>query len=215
MEHEQQAAKQLLKATRFGFWVSIGLGITLGILLLIGIWYMYSRKKRLQTKYLALADEFECVQNNFNRIDATLKEKNNRSEEVANLLHVIMATENKLAITMFERSGSVNAQARICAEAKKIVKNYVHDDERKKAAEKLLDLCYDNIMEKIRREMPALKEPEIELLVLIYMHFSPSAIAEFCETSLTSIYTKKCRLKTKIEESDAPSKAKFIEMMRQ
>ncbi len=49
----------------------------------------------------------------------------------------------------------------------------------------MVNACYDNIMVKVRQELPALKESELDLLRYIYAGFSLRVISVFTGIVLT------------------------------
>lgn len=77
----------------------------------------------------------------------------------------------------------------------------------------MVDTCHDNIMQKIRAELPELKESELDLLGYVYAGFSLQVISVFTGDSINYTAVKKSRLKAKIARSAAPSRELFVSLM--
>ncbi|WP_305155245.1 hypothetical protein [uncultured Alistipes sp.] len=68
-------------------------------------------------------------------------------------------------------------------------------------------------MQKIRAELPELKESELDLLGYVYAGFSLQVISVFTGDSINYTAVKKSRLKAKIARSAAPSRELFVSLM--
>ena len=69
-------------------------------------------------------------------------------------------------------------------------------------------------MEKLRAEIPTLKEEEYRLLCYIFSGFSNQTISVFLSCKIGTISTRKSRLKTKITDADTPNKTLFLSFFK-
>lgn len=82
------------------------------------------------------------------------------------------------------------------------------------ALEAILNSHLNNIMARLRTELPHLTEKDYIFLIYLYAGFSGNMIALFMELKRNNVYQMKYRLCNVIKASDAPSKDLFLESMR-
>lgn len=99
----------------------------------------------------------------------------------------------------------------------KVVDNYVRDFASNEngyiTVERLVNEFRNNIMVKLREEMPNLKEEEYRLLCLIYADFSSNAICLFMGYDKNKLYKRKNYLKGILTSSECKSKKEFIRFL--
>lgn len=76
-----------------------------------------------------------------------------------------------------------------------------------------VNLHCNNVLEKIRDQVPSLSDSDIDLLAFLYSGFSTKAIILFLKINIKTFYTRRSRLKTKIETSDSTEKEYYLSMM--
>ena len=79
--------------------------------------------------------------------------------------------------------------------------------------ESIVNKHLDNVMARLRAEIPYLKETDYTYLIYFYARFSGKAISLFTGTKRDTIYKIKERLCHKIKSSDAPSKEFFLSQL--
>ena len=79
--------------------------------------------------------------------------------------------------------------------------------------ESIVNKHLDNVMARLRAEIPYLKETDYTYLIYFYARFSGKAISLFTGTKRDTIYKIKERLCYKIKSSDAPSKDFFLSQL--
>ena len=79
--------------------------------------------------------------------------------------------------------------------------------------ESIVNKHLDNVMARLRAEIPCLKETDYTYLIYFYARFSGKAISLFTGTKRDTIYKIKERLCHKIKSSDAPSKEFFLSQL--
>lgn len=80
--------------------------------------------------------------------------------------------------------------------------------------ENCLNECKDNIIFKFKSQFDSMSENDINFVMLVFANLSPRTVALLSGLTLSSYYTRKRRIKAKIENSSAPDKLLFIENLR-
>ena len=99
----------------------------------------------------------------------------------------------------------------VIAELDNYIREFANSPKGYIAVEQYVNESLDDIMSKLRSEIPTFKEKEYRLLCLIYADFSSNAICMFMGYDKNKLYKHKSKLKATIAASDAPSRALFIE----
>ena len=76
--------------------------------------------------------------------------------------------------------------------------------------ELMLDRNCDEVVSRLRKQLPKLKEDDIRLYVFAASGFSSTTISTILEKEKGVIYNRIWRLKTKISSSEAPDKDDFL-----
>jgi len=80
--------------------------------------------------------------------------------------------------------------------------------------ENCLNECKDNIVFKFKSQFESMSENDINFVMLVFANLSPRTVALLSGLTLSSYYTRKRRIKAKIENSNTPDKLLFIENLR-
>lgn len=102
----------------------------------------------------------------------------------------------------------------VIAELDKYVKEFADSPKGYRAVEHFVNEYLDNIMTKLRSEMPSLREEDYRLLCLIYADFSSNAICMFMGYDKNKLYKHKSKLKATLINSKAEDKVLFIKNLR-
>ncbi len=100
-----------------------------------------------------------------------------------------------------------------------IISNYVSDISSRKhlgeAIERNINIIHDDVISKLRKEVPVLKDKDIKLFSLYLFGFSYKAISAFSpgSSSLNTSYSQVFRLKKKIENSGSPNTSFFLSFL--
>ena len=100
----------------------------------------------------------------------------------------------------------------ILSQLEKEIKNLRKGD-KLAALENILNTNLDNIIVRLRSELPHLREKDYTFLIYLYARFSGNTIAAFMDLQRNNIYQIKFRLRDEIKASNAPSKEFFLENM--
>jgi len=210
LDKQQRIAKRRLHVVRRSLWLMIALVAVLVLFAGFASYVFYRKRQFVMQKYISAIDEIKST----NKLMMLKLEMQHRNETEG--LHQLAKSRfdviDQLASTYYERQGA-NEQRAIYNKVKQLLDAYATDARSKQEIETVVNMCYDNIMQKVRAELPQLKETELDLLRYIYAGFSLRVISVFTGDSINYTAVKKSRLKAKIAESAAPSKELFIKSM--
>ena len=210
LDKRQRVAHRMLLIMRQRIWLASALFIT--IILFVGfIAFVNFRKRQLTVaKYMSAIEDI----NNAKKILMVKLDSQQQSDttELRRIIKDRYSVIDQLASTYYERQG-MDEQKAIYNKVKNLLDSYASDEKGKQEIERIVNLCYDNVMQKVREELPTLKDWERDLLCYVYAGFSLRVISVFTGDSINYVAVKKSRLKTKIAESDAPSKDFFISLI--
>lgn len=210
LDKRQRTTRRMLHIMRQRVWLASALFIT--IILFVGfVAYVNYRKRQLTVaKYMSAIEDM----NNAKKLLVAKLELQQQSD-TAELRRIIIdrySVIDQLASTYYERKGA-DEQKAIYIKVKNLINSYASDVKGKQEIEQIVNLCYDNVLKKVRKELPSLKDWECDLLCYIYAGFSLRVISVFTGDNINYTAVKKSRLKSKIAASDAPSKEYFISLM--
>ena len=120
---------------------------------------------------------------------------------------------DRLGKTLYERENTVSGQAAMTREVKQLIEGFSENGEMLQELEQIVDMAHDDVMQKLRRNYPKMKESDIRLLCYIFGGFSPQVISLFMEESVANIYARKSRLKSRIKMSEAPDREQFLALL--
>lgn len=209
-DREKQTAQQRLHVMRLNFYLMLALAVVVVSFAGFVAYINYRRRQLTEAEHLSALDEIR----NTNKMLLMKLEAQHRSEteELQQLVKERFAEINELAATYYERKGA-NEQRAIYNKVRALLETYASGTDGKREIERVADTCHNNIMQKIRTELPELKESELDLLGYVYAGFSLQVISVFTGDSINYTAVKKSRLKAKIARSDAPSKNWFVSLM--
>lgn len=194
----EQAAARLEHRTRL---MLLWGAISLAVLIIGGVGFYRLRLRRKEAERLALIDE--------------VREMSVRREADKSLAHKLFAQRlqevNLLCDNYYnhrdtgEKAKSIfyrEFEARIAGLGSK---------ETIAEIESLVNECKDNIVARLRSELPGLKEHDVNLLTYIYAGFAARSICIFMGISKDNYYMRRRRIKSRL--ASAPSHALFIAEM--
>ena len=85
----------------------------------------------------------------------------------------------------------------------------LRDSKNIEELENLVNTYLDNILAKVRNQLPELSRKDLTFLTYLYAGFSPRAICIFTDIKIKNFYNRRSRLKERILTSDAPDKEYF------
>ncbi|MDE5745485.1 MAG: hypothetical protein K2H84_07520, partial [Paramuribaculum sp.] len=174
----------------------------MGSALITVLFISISRKWRLKhiEERLTIKEQFESHK----RINKELREK------VEMLYAERWQVFNSLCNEFYDKKDFESEKVRISV-YKEIEKRIEDMRSRRsiKELEQLVDSYNNNLMARIRTQIPNLRNNDINFLIYLYSGFSPRAICLFTDIKIKNFYNRKSRLKDKIIASDAPDREEF------
>ncbi len=143
------------------------------------------------------------------RVDAHEGSVAHMQTQITELFGTYSRLLNNLSETYYENQGSKSA---IFKQLDKEIKR-ISEGNMITELEAILNTNLDNIMARLRAELPHLKEKDYTFLTYLYARFSGKTIATFMRLERNHIYQIKYRLRDEIKASDAPSKDFFLDSM--
>ena len=143
------------------------------------------------------------------RVDAHEGSVAHMQTQITELFGTYSRLLNNLSETYYENQGSKSA---IFKQLDKEIKR-ISEGNMITELEAILNTNLDNIMARLRAELPYLKEKDYTFLTYLYARFSGKTIATFMRLERNHIYQIKYRLRDEIKASNAPSKDFFLDSM--
>ena len=75
--------------------------------------------------------------------------------------------------------------------------------------ENIVNSYLDNILSRVKEQLPDLSRKDLTFLTYLYAGFSPRAVCIFTDIKIKNFYNRRSRLKERILSSDAPDKEYF------
>ena len=192
------------------------------ILIMISMIIIFNYRSRLQRH------EKELIICEARELRNILQEKENEVSEVSEARSVsALAKENvrgllasrfeildRLCSTYFQFKGLSNERDKISNEVLSIISEIQNDKEMREKLEEIVNSSIGNLMARLRKDVPNLKERDYELYLFLILDFSPSAISIFQGDRTEAVYNRKSRLKRKIALSGSESVEEYLLYMR-
>ena len=164
---------------------------------------IYSKGKELDE----IAEELQTQRN---RYDSKLDAMNRQISELFRARYKLL---DELSKTYYENNAAKTDKEHIYEKVMTEINRLSMDEEFKKL-EKIINEYCDNVMARIRTELPkAFSKIDCQLLCCFYIGFSGKTISVFTGIEVNKIYVYKQRLRNKIYKSNAPSKQIMLDMM--
>lgn len=120
---------------------------------------------------------------------------------------------NSLCISYFNGQNSLFAKNAIYREVQKIIEGFVSDDKAFRELEAMTNSVNDGILNKLKKELPQIKESDYRFFCYIFAGFSSRSISLLMQENIDTVYQHRSRWKKRIESMDIPSKALFLKFL--
>ena len=121
-------------------------------------------------------------------------------------------TLNMLCNEFFEKSGSEKGKLTIYNDVEKHILA-LRDSKSIVELEGIVNTYLDNIMTRVKEQIPDLTRNDLIFLTYLYAGFSPRAICIFTDIKIKNFYNRRSRLKDRILASEAPDRELFVSKM--
>lgn len=166
--------------------------------------------KERNERYLLLVRE---AREEYRHLSRSLEQRHVNELRMKGLIASRFDIVDRLGKTLYERENTVSGQAAMAREVKQLIDGFAENGEMLQELEQIVDMAHDEVMQKLRRNFPKMKEADIRLLCYIFGGFSPQVISLFMEESVANIYARKSRLKSRIKNSEAPDRELFLTLL--
>jgi hypothetical protein len=109
--------------------------------------------------------------------------------------------------------GTPNLQDRVLKEVKSVIQGLRDDPKMIKGLELMLDRNCNEIVTRLRNQLPKLKDDDVRLFIFAASGFSSTTISTILEKDKGIVYNRIWRLKGKISASEAVDKDDFLEIL--
>ena len=109
----------------------------------------------------------------------------------------------------------VNAETSVYNKVSVLVESFTEDYSDSEKFEAMLDEDMDNIMSNLHIEVPGLKKKDYVIFSLFVIGFDVTTISHLLNTTMNTIYIRKCRIRHHIEELNPLHKQQFLEVLDQ
>lgn len=127
--------------------------------------------------------------------------------------HKWLSTLTHLCDTYYDAYARQSTKSKIAKSALAKINEVIDSAEFFTMLETRLNQEKDGIMDKLRQEMPTLREDEYKLLMLNALGFSIPTLSLLMRENRDLIYTRRVRLRTKIQESAPPHAELFLQAL--
>ena len=199
LRNDYEKAKMSVRNTWILLFVTLASVIVIGAVILIVVKRRLTRKRR----------EIE-------ELSMLISERTNRNHELEAQVNTLYSsrldTLNMLCNEYFEKSDSEKVKLSLYNEVEKQILA-LRDTKRIAELEAIVNKYMNNILVKVREQLPELTGKDLIFLTYLYAGFSPRAVCIFTDIKIKNFYNRRSRLKDRILESNAPDKEIFVSKM--
>lgn len=146
-----------------------------------------------------------------------ISERTNRNKELKAKVDALygsrLDTLNLLCNEYFEKNDSEKVRLTLYNEVEKHILS-LRDSENISELEEIVNTYLDDIIVKVREQLPELNRNDVVFLTYLYAGFSPRAICIFTDIKIKNFYNRRSRLKERILASDAQDREFFVSKMQ-
>lgn len=181
------------------------LGIVVGVVLVLGMGVFLlirrdvrRRRKEVEDLSMMLAEKVDMDRDQKFKIDRLYGSR--------------FDTLNMLCNEYFEKSASDKLKLTLFNEVEKHILA-LRDDKSVAELEDIVNACLDDILVRVREQIPSLSQNDLRFLTYLYAGFSPRAVCVFSNIKIKNFYNRRSRLKERILATDAPDREYFVSKM--
>lgn len=185
------------------------------ICLMLGFMVYYNRqrvkqKQRQIERYMFAIDNLRVSKD---RIVERMEIKEGVEAQLKELVLSRFEFLDQLGRAFYERDNTKAQQEAIYKQVKKFITDLSSNPSTKKELEHIINTANDNIIVKLREQFPKIKPADIDLLSYIYAGFSAQIISVIIDDTVSNVYTRKSRLRSRIAASETVDKDFFLDKM--
>lgn len=197
--------KQLEVSEKSSYRARLILAGTLIVVLVVGC-FIYVTARR---KFIKKRKEIE-------ELSMLISERTDRNKELETKVDALygsrLDTLNLLCNEYFEKNDSEKVKLTLYNEVEKHILS-LRDSKSISELEKIVNTYLDDILIKVKQQLPILSRNDMVFLTYLYAGFSPRAVCIFTDIKIKNFYNRRSRLKERILASDAPDREYFVSKM--
>lgn len=178
---------------------------TLTLVLVIGCSVYVTAKRRFIKKRKEIEE-----------LSMLISERTDRNKELEAKVDALygsrLDTLNMLCNEYFEKSDSEKVKLTLYNEVEKHILS-LRDSRNISELEDIVNRYLDDILIKVKEQLPELSRNDVVFLTYLYAGFSPRAVCIFTDIKIKNFYNRRSRLKDRILASDAPDREYFVSKM--
>lgn len=193
--------KHLSFFNRYRPWIISAVGI-MGVSIIALLFIVYTKRvERIRRDNLAAKEELGIIKQHSdelnNRIDSLYGER--------------LETLNRICNEYFEKKDAESESVRLSIynEVERIVLSFRSRDALKEI-ENTVNTYRNNILIRLREQVPSLSDTDLMTVTYLYAGFSPKAVCIFTDSKIKTFYNRRLRLREKIAASGAPDSDEFL-----
>lgn len=209
-EQQHELTRHRLKTTRMTIFMVVLAGLAIIFSLVNHIRYQKleaakrSAEEKAETdRYMSIAEELQ----------ARLKAASKRLPSEKHMSIARFDLLERLCEQYYVYEGTENLQAKILKEVKSVIEGLRKDPKATDGLELMLNRNHEDIVVRLREQMPKLKAEDIRLFIFAASGFSSTTISTILEKDKGIVYNRIWRLKGRISASDAPDKEDFLNLL--
>jgi len=204
LNQELELQKYKLQAERAKQAIGIGLAVILAALLIYWI------RKKQQQRLAQIQEEKERLKENLEILQSTHEHTENLKND---LFESKMKELDKLVLVSLKEFKNEESRNRTILKLVQDIKGQFHGNKKSIAKlEKLVNEYQDNVMQHLRAEISLPDEAYYEMVCYLLANFSVNTIALLQEETTNTIYKRRERVRSLIQESSAPHKEQFLQI---
>ena len=208
--YETQAELSEYEAENSRLWLSVViLSSSVGLILIVtGLFWYVSRQKRIKEQYIS------CISEIYRQLEEAKKDDYPAlKRKYLSLYKSRFSTIGELCEQYIHSRYLVNAENSVFNKVVSMVDDFTEDYTNREKFEAMLDADLDNIMSNLRLEMPSLKEKDYVIFSFLLIGFDVTTISNLMNITTNTVYIRKSRIKSQIQEHDPRHKEQFLEAL--
>ena len=163
--------------------------------------------------FVAIRRRFIRKRREIEELSMLISERTDRNHELETKVNALygsrLDTLNMLCNEYFEKNESEKMKLSLYNEVEKHILA-LRDSKSIAELETIVNSYLDNILIRVKEQLPQLGRRDLTFLTYLYAGFSPRAICILTDIKIKNFYNRRSRLRERILSSDAPDKDFFI-----
>lgn len=168
------------------------------------------------TAYIIVRHRNRTRQRQLDELSLLIAERSETNRDLRSKVDALYASRldilNMLCNEYFEKNDSEKVKLTLYNEVEKQILA-LRETRNINELQTIVNTYLDNILVRIKEQIPQLGRKDIVFLTYLYAGFSPRAVCIFTDIKIKNFYNRRSRLKDRILASDAPDKEYFVSKM--